>query len=401
MFNLYRRHVQACKPGRKQGNRYMKCNCPIWLDGEDSHGKRQRYSLKTRSWTLAQARLIELERDPSATPVPVISRAPTLEAAIDSYLADCKTRKLAEGTLVTYTNTLGHLKRFFAPERRTDTITLAEMTDYRKERAMAAGTAAKEIANLRTFFTFCADRDWTAKNPAKKLRSATVDHRPTMPFTTEEINRMIEACDLIDNNNPTGIERARLRARALIYTFLYTGFRISDAVKLERSRLDARTGKLMIRMMKTRKPLYIRLPKDALEALAALPVESPYFFWSGNGKIGCATRSARRTFDCVLRLARICNGHPHRFRDTFAVTLLASGTDIRTVQLLLGHQSIKTTEKYYAPFVDSTQRIIDKAVSGLHFGSPAPDAQPPVNAQQHALGNTKRNVLSFARPKSA
>jgi integrase/recombinase XerD len=149
----------------------------------------------------------------------------------------------------------------------------------------------------------------------------------------------------------------------MVLTLLYSGFRISDAVKLARAKVNMQTGQLLIRMMKTGAPLYVRLPQIALDALAALPVESPYFFWSGKSKLSCAIGSARRTIDCLLNLAKVIDGHPHRFRDTFSVALLTNGTDLRTVQLLLGHTSIKTTEKHYAPFVVSMQRALDEAVS--------------------------------------
>lgn len=373
-------------------------------------GQRQRRALNTRSWSHAQARLNEFESGRIAIPDPP-SKSPSLYAAIASYLEDCLARNLAPGTVVSYKNSLAHLKEFFTPARKLDTLTLIDLTNYRAARkvsdaepplggtsaggsaqagatrAITSSTATKEIGTLRAFFTFCADREWIAKNPAKKLRVPKVTRVPTMPFIADEISRMIAACDRIENNNPAGVERARLRARALLLTLLYTGFRLSDAVQLERSRLDTRTGKLMIRTMKTGTDLYLRMPSVAFDALAALPVESSYFFWSGNGKLTTALRSARRTVDCILRVSGVLNGHPHRFRDTFSVKLLDNGTDLRTVQLLLGHSSIKTTEKHYAPFVASTQRIVDEAVSRLQFGASAPNCQPPVNAQQDAFRN--------------
>ena len=62
-------------------------------------------------------------------------------------------------------------------------------------------------------------------------------------------------------------------------------------------------------------------------------------------------------------------GQPHRFRDTFSVSLLSKGEELRTVQLLLGHTSVKTTEKHYAPFVESFQRVLDAATAKLDFGT--------------------------------
>jgi integrase len=68
----------------------------------------------------------------------------------------------------------------------------------------------------------------------------------------------------------------------------------------------------------------------------------------------------------VLAIAGI-EGHPHRFRDTFSVRLLEGRENLRTVQLLLGHTSIRTTEKHYAPWVQSVQRILDAATAKLDF----------------------------------
>jgi integrase/recombinase XerD len=189
---------------------------------------------------------------------------------------------------------------------------------------------------------------------------------PTLPFSPSEVTALLTAVDQIDNNNPTFIDRARVRARALLLVLLYSGMRISDTVLLKRSRINAE-GQLLLRMEKTKEPLYVRLPPVVLEALSALAVEGEYYFWSGTAKLSTGVGTARRTISCLARMTGI-NAHPHRFRDTFAVELLKSGADLRTVQKLLGHTSIKTTEKHYAPWVRDFQTMLDTATARLKFG---------------------------------
>jgi integrase len=112
-----------------------------------------------------------------------------------------------------------------------------------------------------------------------------------------------------------------LRARSLMLLLLYSGLRISDAMQVERNQLKP-DGRLLVRIMKTGKPLYVRLHADCLDALKALPVESEHFLWSGIGKLSSAVGSARRSVAMIGKLARVKDVHPHRFRDTFSVELL-------------------------------------------------------------------------------
>ncbi len=199
------------------------------------------------------------------------------------------------------------------------------------------------------------------------MEPAEDDGLPTLPFDAGEVNRILDACDQLEDDNPLARDVNRSKTRARILLMLYTGFRISDTVRLERKRVDLSTGKLLIRIMKTRRPMYTSLPAEVIEALKALPVDSPYFIWSGKSKLSTAIRNARRSVSRVCKLAGIQNGHPHRFRDTFAVELLRKGASLHTVQLLLGHSSIRTTEKHYAPFVLEFQQVIDAATAKLSF----------------------------------
>ncbi len=87
----------------------------------------------------------------------------------------------------------------------------------------------------------------------------------------------------------------------------------------------------------------------------------------------------------------------------FSVSLLTNGAELRTVQLLLGHTSIQTTEKHYAPFVVSVQRALDEAVSTLHFR-----ISPPASAADEHAASDQPHILAvwetlkcFSRAASA
>lgn len=349
------------------------CECPIWFDGKHPvTGRRVRRSVGTRDWKRAQRRVDRWESEIRSGGEPVV--VPKIAALVGQFLQDCRVRNLAPSTIGRYERSLVHFVRLVTvPLNEIDVPAVAAWRNDRstepgrtKGSTVSANGLRTELETVRVFCEYLVDHGLLAANPARKVKAPKSDAMPTLPFTPDEVRAIIAACDQIDNHYGAGIERARLRARALVLLLLYAGFRISDAVKLERSRLG-KDGRLLVRMMKTRSPLYVRLPKVAIAALDAIPVESVYFLWSGTAKLDTAIGSARRTIDCLGRMAGI-NAHPHRFRDTFSVELLKSGASLRTVQLLLGHTSIKTTEKHYAPWVKEFQRELDRATAKLKFG---------------------------------
>lgn len=361
MAELYRRHSSKCKH-RAKGPGFTKCTCPIWAYGRISEDAPPiRESMKTRNWEKAQKRLKDRQSHPEAGG-PLVR----LDDAVKRYLKDCTERRLADGTLRAYRTQLEHLTSF-APDARMPDLTPDLLGRYRSTRAIAAGTSRKELETLRGFCDYCVRTGWLASNPAKAIKPPREERLPTMPFTQAEVDRILEACATMPDHNPKAIERTRLMARARVLVMLYTGFRISDTVTLRRSNVDIKTGRCLIRIMKTREPQYITLESVALEALKALPEVSEYFFWSGRGSAKAAIGSAQRSVLRLMAHAGISDGHPHRFRDTFSVRLLENGEDLRTVQLLLGHSSIKTTERHYAPWVTSMQRILDTATAKLDF----------------------------------
>ena len=89
-----------------------------------------------------------------------------------------------------------------------------------------------------------------------------------------------------------------------------------------------------------------------------------YVFWDGRSERETTVKSWNRVFQriCATADPPIVGGHPHRFRDTFAVSLLLKGVELSNVSVLLGHASIKITERHYAPWVRARQRQLEDDV---------------------------------------
>jgi integrase/recombinase XerD len=94
-----------------------------------------------------------------------------------------------------------------------------------------------------------------------------------------------------------------------------------------------------------------------------VPHKNPhYFFWSGHSKIQAAASVWRKRIADAFKTAKIIDGHSHRFRDTFAADLLTRGVSLESVSQLLGHRSIKITEKHYSPWVRTRQEALEREV---------------------------------------
>jgi integrase len=374
MLNPYRRHLKSC-PHAKKGRAFSLCGCPIWCDGM-VNGVRIGRSLQTNVWERALRRIqvIMIGDHPTAGVEPASAPAPAvldLARAIELFLADGASRNLNPGTLYNYRLALDSLKAQL-PASPLSSVTLGSLDLWRLERKVEPGTLRKEIQILRTFFNWCTEREWIARSPAGKLRKPLVDGIATLPFEEDEIERLLAACEKISSNDPAATTYIRRRARAMLYALLYSGLRISDVAILRRRALDEASGHLTLRTEKTGVPLKVKLHIDAVRALITLPAKNPeYFFWTGRGNPRRCAKNMWRTICRLGAIAGVKNARPHRFRDTFSHRLLDQGTDMRTLQKLLGHKSILTTERHYAHFLQAQQALLDAATAKLDFTSKA------------------------------
>lgn len=420
MLSVYTRHAEDCKHYRDK--LWRRCNCPKWIWGSHN-GEFVRLSAKTRFWDDAERlrHQMEFPEDvkpepeilPPTAPLPpaaliqtpvtsitVIQASPTamvpakrvtIHDAVKAYLADAVSRELAE-------DTISKLERIFRKQFLTwcqitgleylDQVNLDALINFRN--TWKDGRLAKQKKQSRVigFFWECVRRDYIIKNPALALSRIKVIHVPTDYFPRDEFDRIIDATYVY--GDPRGgyipVEDTRTRLRTLTLLMRWSGLRIRDAVTLERHRLHGES--LLLYQAKTGTPVYVPLPPFVVEALNALPPgpkpNATYFFWSGNGHPKSAVADWQRSYRRLFELANITRAdgslkrcHPHMFRDTFAVEMLLAGVPIDQVSLLLGHASVKVTEKSYAPFVKARQVQLQDSVRNAWVVDQGPAPQPP------------------------
>ncbi len=386
MLTIYRRHRGSCKH-RSKGRAHRHCDCPIWADGFLG-GKELRLSMRVRNWRRANELVCEWEsRDKVGT-----NDRKTIVDGMRDFLSDLESRhlhisttrkyKLLDRQLIHFARTSGLLY--------VDELDLNVLSRFRTTWKDGPRSSAKKLERLRSFLRFAQKRKWVAENYAMDLKSPKVTLRPTMPYTSEQMKLILSAVDQYEAEMPSRAKDNARRMRALILVLRFSGLRISDAISLS---VDQITGtRLFLYTQKTGVPVNLILPPVVCDALERTPMASKrHWFWSGVGELETAVTNWRARLHALFEIAKIPDGHAHRFRDTFAVELLLAGVPIERVSVLLGHQSVRITEKHYSPWAKSRQEQLEadlrkawkndplaqgSEVTGYTAGTQEPDSPP-------------------------
>ncbi len=365
MLRIYRRHRKSC--AHRGDGKYRRCRCPIWIDGflgdQDI-----RKSLRVADWQKAET----MRGDLAAAGVPEVESGEpiSIEAAEREFLAVCESRKLKKSSIDRYRILFRELGRFAAQEgfrflKQIDTPTLNRFRATWKGRngqASSGLTDLKKLQRLRSFFRFALDHGRIQRNPTAMLRDPKIRLSPTLPFSQEEMFRILEAAaKKITTAKPVAKNKAR-RLRALILLLRYSGLRISDAIGCAADNLQ--NGKLFRYTQKTGQHVYCPLPPFVVAQLESVPrVSGRYWFWTGGGTVESARKKWSEALADLFADAQVEGGHAHRFRDTMAVELLKAGTPIERVSILLGHSSVRITEKHYNPWNRARQEQAEADVA--------------------------------------
>jgi integrase/recombinase XerC len=209
-------------------------------------------------------------------------------------------------------------------------------------------STARKLATLRSFYKFLVRRGYVAANPVSAIKTPKQEKRLPKCLTLEQVQSLLET--------PKETDLLGLRDKAMLETIYSTGVRVSELVDLNFDDVDFLAGMLHIRgkgnkerlapvgqtaMMSIKKYLGMR-QEDARSASFDIKA----LFVNKHGK-RLSTRSVRRKLDKYLIQAGLDPSiSPHTLRHSFATHMLNNGADLRSVQELLGHQSISTTQIY-------------------------------------------------------
>jgi integrase/recombinase XerC len=264
-------------------------------------------------------------------------------------------RNASDLTIKSYREDLAQLVRYLAGGRSgcpkpamVTTLALRGYVAHLHDAGYAKTTIARRLASLRSFFRFGQREGWADSNPAKPLRNPRKPRSLPHFLSTEELGRLLVA--------PPAAERQGIRDRAILETLYSAGLRVSELVGLNDDDVDHAACVLRVRG-KGRRERLSPIGSFAMKAmrrwLAVRRLDSrqprgptnPLFVNRFGRRL--TTRSVGRMLEKYLRHTGLdSRTTPHTLRHSFATHLLDRGADIRSVQELLGHKSLVTTQIY-------------------------------------------------------
>lgn len=231
-----------------------------------------------------------------------------------------------------------------------------------QERQLARSTVLRRLSSLRSFFKYLCRREYLSTDPASALSTPKV--RRKLPDFLE-ISEVESLLSVFDTNDIVGI-----RDRAILELLYSTGMRVSELLEMNLSDLDWQSAMVKVRG-KGKKERLLPVGRAAMMALEnylqrrnelSAGQASQAFFLSQRGNRMPDAKSIRRRIEKYAKAAGIKKKiTPHTLRHTFATHMLNAGADLRSVQELLGHSSLSTTQIYTHVTADRLRRVYDKS----------------------------------------
>ena len=282
------------------------------------------------------------------------------------------TKNRSERTIENYDHYLKRFRDFSGEDIEPKNITLQKINNYRlflnrltndKGKTLGIKTQNFHLIALRAFLKYLTKNDVRTLAP-EKIELAKIPERTIEVISRDELDRIFAAVDKAKSQGR--------RDSAILETLYATGLRVSELISLNREQVDLKRREFMVRG-KGKKPRIVFLSKRAsnsIETYIKLRDDNydPLFINSGKGikediADGERRRLSRVSIENIVRKYALKAGiikkvTPHTLRHSYATELLINGADIRSVQEMLGHSSITTTQIY--------THLTDKKLREIH-----------------------------------
>ncbi len=278
---------------------------------------------------------------------------------------------------------------------RPDEITPLDLRSYvaaLHEAGYAKTSVARRLASLRSFFRFAQREGMCQSNPAKPLRNPRRERKLPHFLSGNEIGKLLLA--------PPNDEPAGLRDRAILETLYSAGLRVSELVGINLDDLDLSEGYVRVRgkgkrerlaplgshaVRAIRRWLSLREPKKT----KTRPGDTALFLNKFGSRL--TTRSVGRMLEKYLKLTGLDRRtSPHTLRHSFATHLLNRGADIRSVQELLGHKSLVTTQIYTHVSTIELRKAYERAHPRAKANRSNPPPVPPSRKRTRKSASAKK-----------
>jgi integrase/recombinase XerC len=280
-------------------------------------------------------------------------------------------RGASENTVVSYENDLrqfaAHLKGSGDAEPDLLTVDNLDVRGFLAslvKQGIKKSSAQRKLAGIRSFYRYLFREGLIEKNPAKVVATPRKEKSQPSVLSVDDAVMLVEA--------PRGDKLDGLRDRAILEVFYSSGVRISELQGLDRERVDLPQGLAKV-TGKGNKERFVPLGAKAVAAISAyisaldaenkIDISAPQVpLFVNNRGLRLSVRGVRRV---VMKYVgeKLIRGKvsPHTLRHTFATHLLGAGADLRSIQEMLGHVSLSTTQKYTHLDLEKLMSVYDKA----------------------------------------
>jgi site-specific recombinase XerD len=389
VITIYVRHSDGCRYASDEFSR--RCSCRKHLRWTHN-GKQRRRKANTRSWAEAEEVKRDLADQLSGKEPEPKDTGRDISSAADVFIAAKEVEGLTPDLIGKYRLWLGRLASYceaqsvFTVQGITGEIIIGFCKSWEQQYPSAL-TRSKLRERYKSFMRFCQSHGWITRVPEwPKIQSD--GKAPTLPLTAEQYTRLLDSVYVIVKAPEDAVVENQTytywvkRVHGLFQLMRWSGLSIMDALTLPRAELFKRDGdyRVVTQRTKTGTDVSVVIPPEVAAELLAIPNDNDrYFFWSGVGsKKSICGNWGKRFVVPAFDEAGIEGGHmkSHRLRDTFACDLLEKGVALEDVSKLLGHRSIKTTEKHYAAWVKTRQSRLDNVVRSTWEASGPRKARP-------------------------